>query len=285
MDEIEEIIFKKIQPVFDSPIQSFEKISFKDGILVARVKVNKHSFVVKHYIKEEFRREIKFYKLFEQAGIQTLKVYNATDDTLIMEDVNFSKKYHLATKDDLMDDNVLKNLANWYKKFHNLGKTLDLTHYYCEYDVITIENLKKLVKFLNEDQINFLLSKYDLLEKIKNSLSYTITYNDFSFANMIVGNDCAFMFDYNLVGKGTIGLDIINACSFLTKDKKENYKNYYGKENIMQSEISAEYVLGTLSTLIIAVDLKEKPWYVDSTVETLNSPKFIRLLNEFEKNL
>jgi len=272
----------KFQYLFDFPIQKFEIIRFKDGILVIRVIVNNQSFVIKHFENEQYAREIEIYKLLNELNIKTLKILKTTNKTLVMEDINASVDYKLATQKDLQNDNVLKNLAKWYKQLHNAGKNLKLENFYCENDYITLDNIKKLKNLLNEEQITLLLSNFNKINEMKNENDYTITYNDFATENLVIGKNCAFMFDYNLVGKGNPYADIMNVCAMLDDSQKVKFMKYYG-EKFTQQDKNAQFILGTLYSLIIANQREIFPTWANSLVDTIKSQKFNNILNNWIK--
>lgn len=80
----------------------------------------------------------------------------------------------------------------------------------------------------------------------------TLTYNDFYYTNMVVVKDKseAFMFDYNLLGKGYVASDIINVTSQLGECARKAFLDTYSK--FIQKEILLHEVAGSLSAIYFA---------------------------------
>lgn len=216
-----------------------EKIRSKDGISLYRVKSGSDSFVLKHFENVEFRREIENYLILQKLGIPTIKLIAYTDESILMEDITQSEKYRLAAEADMRDAQIAKSLAEWYKKLHDKGKAYvkdkgsDL---YMETDCITQENIdfiKKRTQTEHNPVWEEIKKNVPLIrERIANTEA-TLTYNDFYYTNMVVAKDKseAFMFDYNLLGKGFVMSDIENVTCQLSEDAKTAFLQAYGKIN------------------------------------------------------
>ena len=267
-----------LQNLLNKDILKIEEIQNKDGISVVRIFCGDGTFVLKYFENIEYAREIEVYKLFKKLNIKTLLVKQLGPNYILMEDINSSKNLRLAVKEDLNNDNVLKYLAKWYKDLHKKGKNIDLSGFYCEYDWINRKNIRGLSKILSESVMNFLLDNIRKIEKLKNSFSYTLIYNDFDSCNLIVGKDCAFMFDYNFVGKGGAIQDLQNVFAKLTPAKQQLFMKYYGDEQRNPREEEIHKILSALSTLIIASKQKVFPKWGNGSLDYINSEEFNKKL-------
>jgi len=101
---------------------NIEIISNKDGIIVSKVSADKENYVLKYFEKEEYRREIDYYNLFESLKIKTIKVHGTTEKSILLEDIESSKNYKLANPCDLELDQVIISLANYYRALHLKGR-------------------------------------------------------------------------------------------------------------------------------------------------------------------
>lgn len=263
---------------------SINLIRSKDGVHVCRVKSKNKSYVLKYFEKPEYRREIKNYLLLQKLGIPTIPIIAYTDKSILMEDIEKSEKYRLGIKEDLCDTEICRHLAEWYKLLHNKGKEYVKKYgsgMYAETDCITAEN------------IDFIKSKthtenYPVWIEIERSLPYilslikntekTLTYNDFYYTNMVVAKDKsqAFMFDYNLLGKGSIASDIINVTSSLSKEAGTAFLNAYGKIN--NRELLLNNVAGTLVSLYFASCREEFPQWAADELESIKNGKLLNKL-------
>ena len=204
------------------------EIQTKDGISLYRILSGSQSFVLKYFENESDRREIKNYEILTSLGIKTLSLIAKTETFLLMEDVGRSDIFRLGIADDLSDPIIAMQIAKWYKELHLNGRRFIAEFsgaLYDESDVITKANIE-FIKVRTGTQYEPVWSVLDNdFELIKNKISgveRTLTYNDFYYTNLIVASDksSAFMFDYNLLGKGYVYADIRNVCSALGSDAK-----------------------------------------------------------------
>ena len=270
---------KQIEKLVNKKVDNVELIRSKDGINLYRVFCDKKSYIVKFFEKKQYSREIGFYKLFQEEGVPTIKVVSYAKNSLILQDLDNNKFNRLANEKDLENEEIIKSLAKWYKILHKKGKNVDKSKYYCEYNLITSKNLKMLQNILSEQCYNLLQKSMLNLNKLKCSLNYTITYNDFALENMAICNKRAIMFDYNLAGKGTEYADVQNVCAMLSKEMQDVFISaYYGKNPIPTKEIEAHYILGTLSSLILACYKTIFPKWANVLVNKVNSAEFMEKL-------
>ena len=243
---------------------SIDKIlSNKDGIIVFKATLDSSKCVVKYFENKEYRREIDNYKLLRRLNIKTISLLNSTEDLIVLEDIDYSQKYRLATIDDMNDLEVSKALAKWYKLLHQKGKDYlkeSNVTLYSEYQYFTKEVFKVIKEKTNTSNLSVwdkIEQKYDLIINKLNSLEKTLTYNDFYYTNLIVSFDKkeAFMFDYNLLGEGYIYSDIRNVLYSLGEDARNAFINEYGiYEN--ELEVKLDNIISVITTLYFA-SLKE----------------------------
>lgn len=244
---------------------SFEKIREKDGISLQRIKIGEKSFVFKYFENEEFRREIGIYEMLGVLGIETIKIFAMTEKSVLMEDISASDTLRLGKEEDMSDPDIAKALAKWYKHLHFAGYGyIDENggDFYCENSVITKENLCFIKMRTKTEELPVWKMIEDNFEKIKSiieSVNYTFNYNDFYYTNLAVARDKskAFMFDYNLFGKGSAVSDIDNVCWSLSKEAAEVFKSEYG--SISERERVIEDVAKVLSSLFFACEREEFP--------------------------
>ena len=277
---------QEIEKMLNRSIQRIEQIRNKDGVVVLRLFADNESFVLQLFENKEHAREINIYKLFNKLGIRTLKIIELGSNYILMEDLNNSHDYHLALPEDLKNNEYIKNLALWYKQLHSKGASVDLGDLYCENDLITKENIQTLTKFLPQKYIDLIFSYWNCIEKAINSLDYTLTYNDFATENLIVGKDCAFMFDYNFVGKGYIYSDISNVLCMLDEERKQVFQQAYGKSLADFSfEKDACNILSVLVSLIIASKREKFPNWANSILDHIKQSTFEENLKKLERTI
>ena len=249
----------------------------KDGVIVARVQSESKSFIIKYFQNENYKREISNYKLLKSLNIPTIQTIGFTDSAIVMEDISQNKFYRLGRKEDLDDEVVAQRIAEWYRLLHTNGRAYVQEHgaeLYDETDYITRENIELIKAKTNTRNLpvwKLVEDNFDIIVSKINALPGVLTYNDFYYTNLIVSKDksSAFMFDYNLLGKGYVYSDIRNVCCSLGENAKKAFLEAYGEFD--KNEIIVDDVASVLVTLHYACQRKTFPSWVDSALEELKT--------------
>ncbi|MDY3006637.1 hypothetical protein HV819_08900 [Anaerococcus sp. AGMB00486] len=230
----------------------------KDGIGVYRVETPGHSYVLKYFYNKEFRREISYYQTLKSLNIPTIQVFGSTQSSILLENINGSFEFRLGQKEDFENKNIIKALARWYKLLHKNGmKYAEDNNLYSQWDYLSELNLYKMAnKFdlSNEKSfINFMNFYPRICEKMRNAKK-TLIYQDFYYTNMVVSIDesKAFMFDYNMLGKGSYISDILNVTYWFSKENKQLFIDEYG--GIDYQLLNLEKLIAPFIALIIAME-------------------------------
>lgn len=259
------------------------KIRSKDGVSVYRVVCNETSYILKYFENEADRREIENYRILQKLGIPTLKIIASTDCALLMEDIEQSRTYRLGVAEDMNNIKVAIQLARWYKQLHTKGKAFVALHgkdMNDECDVITLEKLRNIAAKTNTADNPVWALIYNNFDKIKGRISNaerTLTYNDFYYTNFIVVKEpksssdksSAFMFDYNLLGKGYVYADIRNVTYSLGESAKAAFLQEY--DNFDKDEILIDNVASALTALHFACNKNVFPSWAAESVEQIKN--------------
>ncbi len=256
---------------------NIELIQNKDGVIVARIQTDEKSYIIKYFQNEDFKREIKNYKLLQSLNIPTIRVFGFTDSAILMEDVSLSESLRLATKEDLDDVVIASKIAKWYKLLHTSNKDFEeenIAELYDESDFITKENIEFIKEKTGTQNLpvwKLIDDNFDIIVSKTRNLPRVLTYNDFYYTNLIVAKDksSAFMFDYNLLGKGYVYSDIRNVCYSLSADAKNAFLEAYGEFD--KNEIIVDDVASVLVTLYHACQRKNFPDWASSTLNELKT--------------
>lgn len=249
---------------------SLEHMRSKDGVHLWRIFRGDDSFVLKHFEKAEYRREIENYRLLKSHGVHTLKIYGETDCAILMEDVSRSEKFRLGVENDMSDAEIAAKLAQWYKKLHSINA--GLTGMYDETDFFTRENIAA-IKGKSSD-----IPAWKILEENFNAIKYrldnlrrVVTYNDFYYTNLVVARDksSAFMFDYNLLGRGYALSDVRNVTYSLSDEAAKAFTAEYGPTDPMEHLI--DDVISPVITLHMAYQREDFPAWGNEALETVKN--------------
>ena len=270
------------------PYNKIDLIQNKDGIIVARVQSDTKSYIIKYFQNKEFKREIKNYQILKSLNIPTIKVFGFTDSAILMEDVSESEFFRLATKEDLDDVVIASKIAEWYKLLHTSSKNFvkeNITELYDETDFITRENIEFIKEKTDTQNLpvwKIINDSFDIIVSKIRSLPRVLTYNDFYYTNLIVAKDksFAFMFDYNLLGKGYVYSDIRNVCYSLGENAKNAFLKACG--DFDKNEIIVDDVASVLVTLYHACQRKHFPDWANATLNKLKTDYENKVLNLLE---
>ncbi len=259
-------------------IKTYELVRSKAGISVFRLETAGEKLILKIFENLEERREIENYQLLRELGIVTLPVKVYLEEAILLPDVNESDKYRLGEEADLNDVQVAKAIAKWYRQLHDKGKGYLDNHsvsMYDELDMITPENMRRVAEETDSRENTLwkmIESRYDAMKKKIVSLPRTLTYNDFYWDNLIVAKDGteAFMFDYNLLGKGIAYGDVRNVTSSMSEAAAKAFCEAYDTSGL-ENEKLADDILAHLVTLCVACERKSFPAWAEESKKLLLS--------------
>jgi len=254
-----------------------EPIRSKDGVHVARVFMGKGSAVIKVFEKEEYRREIENYRILRSLGVKTLAVLAETESALLMEDADASPVLRLGVESDHADPVLAEKLAGWYRSLHEKGRAYVEAHgakMYDECDCITPENLAMVREKTGTWEMPIwreIDARLDGILHAIRSLPRTLTYNDFYYTNLIAARDrsFAFMYDYNLLGKGLVYSDVQNVVSSLRGEAVGAFLEAYGPTDPAEEAVNA--VASPLVTLVMACQRPTFPKWAEGSLDELRT--------------
>lgn len=263
-----------------------EPIRSKDGVHVARVYSGAETAVLKAFERNEYRREIENYRILRLLGVRTLQIYAQTDSAILMEDADASPVLRLGAESDHADPVLAEKLAAWYRDLHAKGRGYVAEYgrdLYDETDCITPENLALVREKTGSAglpvwrEIDAHLD--DILRAVR-SLPRTLAYNDFYYTNLIAARNrsFAFMYDYNLLGKGYAYGDVRNVISSLQGEATKAFLAAYGPTDPFEEVVDG--VVCTLTTLISACARPVFPKWAEESLAELQGdfPEKLRRL-------
>ncbi len=260
----------------------------KDGILVARVSCGRDSYILKAFTDPVHCREIENYHLLHSLHIPTIQVIAQTRSALLLEDLDCSPEWRLGRKEDMDDPRIAQKLADWYRALHQRGYDYAAEHgnsLYDESDFFTLENIALVAaKTGTENWTSWKLLRqhfYDITQTFA-KIRKTLAYNDFFYTNMVVARDgsSAFMFDYNLLGKGMAVSDLRNVTYSLSPAAQDAFLAAYGPFD--QTEALLDDIIAPVVTLFLACKRQIFPSWAEEALQEVKTtlPDKIRRLLE-----
>ncbi|MCH5251226.1 MAG: phosphotransferase [Lachnospiraceae bacterium] len=269
-----------------NPIYSL--IRAKAGISLYRVKSEGKSLVLKVFEKQDDVREIENYQILSSLGIPTLPLLGSTQNAILLPDVEASSEYWLGMENDLSDPQVARAIAKWYRELHTKGRTFladKRIPMYDELELITLTNLELVAERTDtkdRDLWRVIREHFNIIRSRIDALPRTLTYNDFYWTNLIVSKDHkkAFMFDYNLLGKGIAYGDIRNVTGSLSHEAADAFLEEYGND-IAEEQIKADAFIAPLVTLFLACKREDFPSWANASLMELKNGDILRHLKEW----
>lgn len=263
-------------------------IRSKDKISLYRVESERKKFILKVFEKREDAREIANYLILEKLEIPTLPLLCHTQNAILLPDVEADDVYRLGKESDLSDPQVAGAIAKWYRALHQKGGAYlsgRETAMYDESDMLTVDNMKLVAeKTGTTDNVLWraITDHYSVIRSRIDALPRTLTYNDFYWTNLIVSKtgECAFMFDYNLLGKGIAYGDIRNVTSSLSREAAEAFLKEYG-DKFDEEQKKADAFMAPLVTLVSACKYETFPSWAKASLAEVKNGNVLRHLREW----
>lgn len=266
--------------------------SSRHGHSIWRVRIGEESFVIKWYPDESSEVvEIGAYKLLRELGVPTLKVYHITERAILLEDLDSSEKWRLASKEDVTLPQVGAAIGHWYKILHERGSDLlqrqqrKPPFLKRETAILTEQSIADTARALGmvENPVwQVAIDSLALLRKAECSLSMTLNYNDFHWTNLALSrgreNPKAVIFDYHLLGVGMRYSDCRNATDSLGPRAAAAFWDEYGSVN--PNEIMIDRPLSTLHALVVAAGLPKFPSWARGSMDLVVNGDLLRDLRE-----
>lgn len=263
-------------------------IRSKAGISLYRVESEGKKLVLKIFENPEDTREIDNYLMLSKLNIPTLPLLGYTQNAILLPDAEAGGEYRLGRESDLRDPKVASAIARWYKLLHKKGRAYlsgQETPMYDESDLLTADNMRVMAEKTGttENMLwRIVTENYDTIRSRIDALPRTLTYNDFYWTNLIVSKtgESAFMFDYNLLGRGTAYGDIRNVTSSLSRQAAEAFLREYG-DDIEEEQKKADAFIAPVVTLIAASRYDTFPSYAETSLEELKNGDILKYLKEW----
>ena len=263
-------------------------IRTKDGISLYRVESEGKKLILKVFERGEDAREIDNYLMLSKLKIQTLPLLGYTKNAILLPDVESSDEYRLGKESDLSDTKVAGAIARWYTKLHKMGYeylTDSEIPMYDESDMLTADNMGMIAEKTGtvENMLwQTIAQNYNMIRSLIDALPRTLTYNDFYWTNLIVSknSEIAFMFDYNLLGKGIAYGDVRNVTSSLSREAAEAFVQEYSGD-IDEEQKKADAFIAPVVSLVVACGYEIFPSWAESSLEELKNGDILRHLKEW----
>ena len=259
----------------------------KDDHALYRVTLAGSSYLMK-WFTEARSSEIAAYRLLQQYGVPTLPLQGKSEQALLLEDLESSAAWRLATAEDCECEEIGRAVATWYTALHTAGLCMVregipafLTR---EVDMLTSASVLATGERLGLAHLPVWRFAADHLERLKQAFrAYpeTLNYNDAHWSNLVLSRAeplRAIVFDYHLLGIGPVYCDIRNVCGSLGERARAAFREAYGAVDERIALLDAP--LSQLYSLQVAAKLLHLPGWAKGCVQRVVSGELEKQLRE-----
>ena len=210
-------------------------------------------------------------------------VYARTENALLLEELDSSATWRLATKADMEHSATGVAVAEWYLALHAAGRKFLAQSNTVpaflnrETDILTaavvLETGAKLG--LHDNEVWRLAANHvEALKLAAASLPQTFTYNDFFWDNLALSRLSkpgvgAIVFDYHLLGIGLAHSDCRNVVGSFGERAREAFWEAYGETDPREAVLDAP--LSVLHALAVAARRLEFPSWANGCLEAVRN--------------
>ena len=216
-------------------------IADKEDAVIWRLLANERSAVLKMSKMSHSPIETMAYTLLDTLDVPTIQVYESGANWILLEDLNDSTVWRLATVEDMNSEQTGIAVAAWYRVFHDAGARLvrdtsgSPSFLKRQCDALTQESIMETGRRLGMAHLPVWRVAAKHIERLKSAFrTYpeTLNYNDFHWTNLALSRDepvRAVVFDYHLLGIGPAWADVRNVCGSLGPLAREAFLAAYGR--------------------------------------------------------
>jgi hypothetical protein len=261
-------------------IQAAMPLSERHGHRLWRIGTGEQSYVLKWFPPGDAREtEIEAYRLLREMEVPTVPLYAATGDALLMEDLDTSPDWRLATEADVAQAAVGRAVACWYRVFHRQGAELlarpggppaFLTREVDRLNPARLHAAGRELGLEGQPGWQLALEYVEVLKRAMRALPETLNYNDFHWTNLALSRTPgpelqAIVFDYHLLGIGVRFGDCRNVAGSLAGGAVAAFWQEYGPPD--EREEILDCPLATLVALVTAAQMPRFPRWATPSLE------------------
>ena len=266
----------------------------REGRYLLRLRRAGEACVLKWSHGPEARHEARAYALLADLGVPTLRVLARAEAALLLEDLDASPSWRLATPEDVSQSATGRAVTEWYRALHGAGRRWQAAQ------PVPPEWLPREADALTPERLRWMGARLDMpgdplwdlaaghiasLQAAARSLPETLTYNDFFWANLALSrprDDAArqalraVVFDLHLLGIGLRHSDCRNVTSSLGPAAASAFRQAYGPTDRREALLDA--ALAPLYSLWVAIQRTTLPAWVEEDVRRLGTGALERAL-------
>ena len=273
-----------------SHLRTVDLIQERHGNRLFRITLGITSYVLKVFGNPAASSEIRAYDLLRNIGVPTLRTIASTNSALLLEDLEASGDFRLASVNDVETAEVGVALAHWYQALHDAGSRFRMSQIESSFLRREIEELTPAsildaaakVGGSNQSKWITLADNINRVKEAAMASDETVTYNDFHWTNLALSRDekpiRAIVFDYHLLGLGLRYSDYRNVLGSLGPNAASAFRSEYGETDPREKVL--DDLMAPLYALVVAFRRSKFPSWA---VPHLQHAKTGEIYNRFKR--
>ena len=267
-----------------------EALSERHGHRIWRLHTSEMSYILKWFPDDALAVEVAAYRLLSEWQVPTLPVHGMTDQALLLEDLQSSPCWRLASEEDMDQSRVGEAVAGWYREFHACGcrvlsgdrpRPAFLSRESDCLDEAGILAIGDALGLSDRPIWRLAAEHIRLLKDAETCLSLTLNYNDFYWTNLALSRTAplrAVVFDYHLLGMGMRYSDCRNVTGSLGEKAAAAFREAYGEVDAREPVIDRP--LSTLFALFTATQRPDFPAWAEGSLRRVTNGDLEQNLGE-----
>lgn len=265
-------------------------LSEQHGHAVYRVTLGERSLALKWFPDPTLAAEVRAYALLQEHRVPTLPVHGQAANALLLEDLETSPVWRLASKDDVERSAVGIAVARWYRILHAAGRRAladprgvpEFLHREADaLNATTIRDIAERLDLADNPVWQLAADHIEVLKEAMQALSETLTCNDFRWTNLALSrhetpNLQAIRFDFHLLGIGLVAGDCRNVNSALHGRARDAFHEAYSE--VDEREVVLDAPVSVLYSLSAAVQRPRLPRWALPLINEVASGELRRKL-------
>lgn len=259
-----------------------ETLSERHGHQIWRLHTPERPYILKWFPDDTLAAvEVAAYRLLAEWQVPTLPVYGMTDQALLLEDLQSSSCWRLASEEDMDQPQIGEAVASWYREFHACGRRVlsrdrrrpsFLSRESDCLDEVSILAIGDALGLSDRPVWRLAADHIRLLKDAEAHLDLTLNYNDFYWTNLALsrtGELRAVVFDYHLLGMGMHYSDCRNVTGSLSARAAAAFWETYG--GVDPREPVIDRPLSTLFALFTATQRPNFPAWAEGSLRRVTN--------------
>jgi hypothetical protein len=272
-------------------LSSIDEVQVKKGVHVYQVTRDRRTYYLKYFADAANTNEIRCYEILSKTDIPLIEYHEITTTSILLEDMTKNEKYRLGCKEDFVNNEVIKSIADWYKRFHIITKKNGEMFEFLEEDKIlfSCSEVNECVESYGDTNFFSLLKEnFTTLNSYLDKREKVVIHDDFYYKNFFVNKDTldVVIFDFNFMKRGLISqeFDLIRRNLKSGSNKSESlFVKEYGSYDELEFDVFSCW--GHLSCLHESINYEEKPDWSFESIKLLKNGELEIHLNKILSKL